>query len=311
MAFKNGKKKHRMGARRSNVYLMKSKQAKHLLSPSIVPVANKDLLLKVISPILCLCRTISKIFLIPRWLNTFSPVEKIDILEKRILYLEHEVSLLKTQNKLLSIPTCHTTQSATSLPSLSLPPQPPPPPPLPVFVLPSQHNSANIKSCVMNPSESRLATDELLKDIKLRKVLQTNVEHTVDEEKKVPLVSVQDIKNVKLKKTVCKRTQHRTPPFNMASTLFALRARNINIKKSSGNKKSPGDVIRRHLRKVPVKRSPGGTPMVLRDFSKSTGEGLTPMLSNALKDKFKNASENVKSSPCTPNITLQFDCEAV
>ena len=42
---------------------------------------------------------------------------------------------------------------------------------------------------------------------------------------------------------------------------------------------------KRNLRKVNVLRSPGGTPLVKRNIE--SGEGLTPMLTSALKKKFK------------------------
>lgn len=51
--------------------------------------------------------------------------------------------------------------------------------------------------------------------------------------------------------------------------------------------RTPENVFRRHLRKCNISRSPGGTPLTrTKDFSVSMGEGLTPMLSNALKKKF-------------------------
>ena len=50
--------------------------------------------------------------------------------------------------------------------------------------------------------------------------------------------------------------------------------------------RTPENVFKSKLRKCPVMRSPHGTPLVNNELNLSSGVGLTPLLSNALKKKF-------------------------
>ncbi|XP_018667267.2 proline-rich protein 11-like [Ciona intestinalis] len=59
--------------------------------------------------------------------------------------------------------------------------------------------------------------------------------------------------------------------------------------------------LTKSLKKTNIIRSPGGTPLVKRDENQSTGTGLTPAFTRALKKKFeavhKTSPISIEESP--------------
>lgn len=241
---------------------------------------------------------------------------KYEELEERICELEKEVQQIKKKKcfheqttKINQAPVCTSLYIA---PLQMPPPLPPPPPPPPPPAVKSCFTRTIKKKNVPDRQKEKVnhqITDELLKTVTLKKVTKTLEAYESSNKENVhlnaPLVSLSDIRNIKLKKSI---VQNRTP-----TSKSALKPRNTGSiqKSSSGKKRTPENVFRRHLRKCNISRSPGGTPLTrTKDFSVSMGEGLTPMLSNALKKKFNNAiPEKITPNSCTDTSTpaLQFE----
>ncbi|XP_069471251.1 proline-rich protein 11 isoform X2 [Ambystoma mexicanum] len=164
----------------------------------------------------------------------------------------------------------------TLLPQAPPPPPPPPPPPLPppnlfmpkpVVVLKKVANT--LKDAPLKKEGPVQVTLKDLMNVKLRKTSE-NVEKQKRSPKKErhPLVRLSDLQSLNLRpKTILPQTH-------------------VSLILLSPNKSQID--LRKHLKKVNLKRSPGGTPIYDRE-NKDTGTGLTPIMTRALKQKFQMA----------------------
>ncbi|XP_065831303.1 proline-rich protein 11-like [Oscarella lobularis] len=152
-----------------------------------------------------------------------------------------------------------------SAPPTPLPPPPPPPPPPPI----------------RSPT-----------NFKIRIVKGANKGKLLSMENK-PRITLEDIQNVKLRSSHPMRTRSKTSSGQPLVTLTDLKGvtlRRVTRPSPRKTRKSASPEafqLRKSLRKVNVCRSPGGTPQI--SFKESSGDGLTPMMTKALKRKFKNA----------------------
>ncbi|XP_075051176.1 proline-rich protein 11 isoform X2 [Mixophyes fleayi] len=159
-----------------------------------------------------------------------------------------------------------------------LPPPPPPPVPPPTFLL-LKHQPVLKKAESTRPPKAAPARQEgpipiTLKDllnVKLRKARDNIDRQKMGSHRSeyIPLISLSELQAVNLK------MGSKMPPKRLT-----------NIFKDTVNK-SPLEV-RRHLRKVNMVRSPGGTPLYDRN-NKENGTGLTPLMTKALRQKFQLA----------------------
>ncbi|XP_072272668.1 proline-rich protein 11 [Pyxicephalus adspersus] len=167
-----------------------------------------------------------------------------------------------------------------SLPPLAPPPPPPPPPPVPPpLVLPLQNRFPVLKKTGNRPPKEVPAKSEgpvqiTLKDllnVKLRNANENNERQKVVASKSqgMPQITISALRGLSLRST------SKMPPRRLTHVFKDV------------HNKSPVD-LRRHLRKVNMVRSPGGTPIYDRD-NKENGTGLTPLMTKALRQKFQMA----------------------
>ncbi|XP_053222865.1 proline-rich protein 11 [Podarcis raffonei] len=125
-------------------------------------------------------------------------------------------------------------------------------------------------------------------------------------------ITLQDLLNVKLKKAQSGMgIDKRRSPFERRKALITLSdLQSINLKS-----KAPGPQarvtshlitpsrssldFRKHLRKVAIERSPGGTPLSNKE-NMETGTGLTPIMTQALRRKFQLAHPKSPSPSLLP-----------
>nr|XP_008123149.1 PREDICTED: proline-rich protein 11-like [Anolis carolinensis] len=132
--------------------------------------------------------------------------------------------------------------------------------------------------------------------------------------KDVPMqITLQDLLNVKLKKTQDGTgIDKKGSPFEQRKALVTVSdLQNINLKS-----KAPRPLVRvtnhlitpskgaldfrKHLKKLAIKRSPGGTPLTDKENAE-TGTGLTPLMTQALRRKFQLAHPKSPSPAQLPN----------
>ncbi|XP_052544774.1 proline-rich protein 11 isoform X2 [Tympanuchus pallidicinctus] len=172
------------------------------------------------------------------------------------------------------------------------PPPPPPPPPLPPPKLPAAPlllKRGNGSKALLEPSVKKDAPMHItLKDllnVKLRKTdssLKTNKAGSPERTRRA-LITVSDIQSVNLR-SKSKPSAHitsslTTPPKNQLD-------------------------LRKHLKKVNIQRSPGGTP--LNKENTECGTGLTPIMTQALRRKFQMAHPK-SPSPARLSAASTFD----
>ncbi|KAL8199087.1 UNVERIFIED_CONTAM: hypothetical protein K2H54_033721 [Gekko kuhli] len=115
----------------------------------------------------------------------------------------------------------------------------------------------------------------------------------------VPMqITLKDLLSVKLKKTrSCLKIEKGSPLQKRRAliTISDLQSISLNSKAAmppncaANSPSTPSGScidLRKHLRRVSVKRSPGGTPLVHRE-NLETGTGLTPLMTQALRRKFQ------------------------
>ncbi|KAM3851100.1 LOW QUALITY PROTEIN: proline-rich protein 11 [Vipera latastei] len=189
---------------------------------------------------------------------------------------------------LLSASPAHTQLSVTqptplSSQKLEIPPPPPLPPPLPP---PPPPVSLGFKR------RSDPKPVPLKKDIPLQ-------------------ITPQDLLNVKLKKTKSEpAVDKKMSPFQGGKAVISLQVLQSVRLQSKPPQPLPrltnllntpskdGLDFRKHLKKVAIERSPGGTPMNNKE-NIETGTGLTPLMTQALRRKFQaRLSRNVYWCPC-------------
>jgi len=123
------------------------------------------------------------------------------------------------------------------------------------------------------------------------------------------MISLSQLKKVKLKRTTVspkRLTPRRRDGQGSSAT------KHSGGRRSHEKKRTPENPFKSRLRKRNVIRSPGGTPLVKNNYEMSMGDGLTPLLSNALKKKFHNAKpaltpEHELSKEGSPSVSFPFE----
>ncbi|XP_043574083.1 proline-rich protein 11 isoform X2 [Chiloscyllium plagiosum] len=211
----------------------------------------------------------------------------------------------------------------------ALPPQPPPPPPPPPLPPPSVFVQKPLQ--IQRKTRSENSLQALSKEINrplsitMKDLINVKLRKTTDgfEKKKTDperiggslSVTVKDLLEVKLRKTQNKvnELEMNTPekkrsPLVTISDLqgFNFQTKANQLQKSAKMMNTPHKPVvdfRQRLKKVAIERSPGGTP--LHKENRDTGTGLTPVMTQALKRKFKMA--HPKSPPCSLTPNTSFD----
>ncbi|KAF2984107.1 hypothetical protein EK904_010462 [Melospiza melodia maxima] len=144
-------------------------------------------------------------------------------------------------------------------------------------------------------------------------------------------ITLRDLLNVKLKKTnsnlrmdeVNWREQSPVKPRRALITVTDLQSVNLRPKSKPSPHAakslitSPKNQIdlRKHLKKVDIERSPGGTPLNSKENTEC-GSGLTPIMTRALRRKFQAKEQNVRMahpkspSPARLSAANSFDEKA-
>ncbi|KAL1791141.1 proline-rich protein 11, partial [Sigmodon hispidus] len=145
------------------------------------------------------------------------------------------------------------------------PPPPPPPPPSPPLAPLLLRKSGTTKALQTEPLKKNVPMHITVKDLLNVKLKKTQ---NIEERKKLapsppkeqnPLVTVSDLQRVTLKPN---------------SRVLATRVKNKNIFITTGISQIN---LQKLLRKVNVSRSPGGTPLTIKE-NLETGSGLTPIM---------------------------------
>ncbi|XP_048468598.1 proline-rich protein 11 [Rhincodon typus] len=206
------------------------------------------------------------------------------------------------------------------------PPPPPPPPPLPppcVFV----QKPLQIDRKTRRENSLQAISKEINRPptITMKDLLKVKLKKTTDrfeKEKTLPeridrslSVTVKDLLEVKLRKTQNKvnELEVNTPGKKRSPLVTISDLQGFNLQAKANQLQKPASMIitlhkpavdfRQHLKKVAIERSPGGTP--LHKENRDTGTGLTPVMTQALKRKFKMA--HPKSPPCSLSPNTSFD----
>ncbi|NXQ57892.1 PRR11 protein, partial [Anthoscopus minutus] len=179
-------------------------------------------------------------------------------------------------------------------PPLPPPPPPPPPPPLPPPKLPpapplQRGTASKLAPPVKKDGPMHITLNDLL-NVKLKK---TNSSLRMDKEQspvkpRRALITVTDLQSISL------RPKSKPSPHATKSLIT-----------------SPKNQIdlRKHLRKVDIQRSPGGTPVNSKENTEC-GSGLTPIMTWALRRKFQasHSMAHPKSpSPARLSAANSFD----
>ncbi|NWT87459.1 PRR11 protein, partial [Lanius ludovicianus] len=172
------------------------------------------------------------------------------------------------------------------------PPLPPPPPKLPPAPLLLQRGTAS-KALLAPPVKKDGPMHITLKDLLNVKLKKTNSSLRMDKEQspvktRRALITVTDLQSVSLRPK-SKPSAHATIPF-------------ITSPKNQID-------LRKHLKKVDIQRSPGGTPLNSKENTEC-GSGLTPIMTQALRRKFQasHSMAHPKSpSPARLSAANSFD----
>ncbi|XP_042298407.1 proline-rich protein 11 [Sceloporus undulatus] len=225
--------------------------------------------------------------------------QELNALRERLEKLETEFSRLRSlvQNGAAAATSCqnsgspflafpaHTQldcQGPVSLPSqVPVPPAPPPPPPPPPPPLPPPP-LPQAPLCFKKTGGSKTQAASLPKDVPMQ-------------------ITLQDLLNVKLKKTQNGNgVEKKRSPFEQRKALVTVSdLQSISLKskapqplvRATNNLITPSRSaldFRKHLKRVAIKRSPGGTPLTNKENAE-TGTGLTPIMTQALRRKFQLA----------------------
>ncbi|XP_060114809.1 LOW QUALITY PROTEIN: proline-rich protein 11 [Heteronotia binoei] len=226
------------------------------------------------------------------------PLEELNALRERLEKLETEfaalqstiqkgtvVALEKTSCQTAKDDQCqHSSQvplrpvESSSLHSEALMPPaphllpPPPPPPLPPPPVPrclSKTEGTKKQDALSKTDVPRQITLKDLLSVKLKKTQSClKIEKGSPLQKRRALITISDLQSINLKSKVA------APPNGSANG-------------SSTPGRSCLD-FRKHLRRVSIQRSPGGTPLTHKE-NLETGTGLTPLMTQALRRKFQLA----------------------
>uniref|UniRef100_A0A8B9FAG1 Proline rich 11 n=1 Tax=Amazona collaria TaxID=241587 RepID=A0A8B9FAG1_9PSIT len=195
----------------------------------------------------------------------------------------------------MGLPSPVSRPSATQLqPASALPPPlpPPPPPPLPPPLPPPKLPPAPLLLKRGNGSKAVLIPP-VKKDgpmqITLRDLLNVKLRKVELGEKKVlsnfnPLITVSDLQSVSLRPKT-------KPSAHVTNSLITPPKNHLDLRK--------------HLKKVNIQRSPGGTPLNGKENTEC-GSGLTPLMTQALRRKFQMAHPQ-SPSPARLSAANSFD----
>ncbi|KAK7485390.1 hypothetical protein BaRGS_00023338 [Batillaria attramentaria] len=128
-----------------------------------------------------------------------------------------------------------------------------------------------------------------------------------------PMVTLEDLQKVKLKKADDRvpELSERKNGFESSSAPTDLRRMALRKTQSAVLFREKENILpiraedvahqKNHLKKTTLKRSPGGTPQRDRKRRRESGQGLTPMMTKALRLKFQTQSPCLSSdSDCSP-----------
>ncbi|NXO95199.1 PRR11 protein, partial [Certhia brachydactyla] len=172
-----------------------------------------------------------------------------------------------------------------------LPPPPPPPPPLPPSKLPPaplllQQGTASKLAPPLKKDGPMYITLKDLLNVKLKK---TNSNLRMDKEQspvklRRALITVTDLQSISLR-------PKSKPSAHATKSLITSPKNQIDLRK--------------HLKKVDIQRSPGGTPLNSKENTEC-GSGLTPIMTQALRRKFQMAHPK-SPSPARLSAANSFD----
>ncbi|XP_010115020.1 PREDICTED: proline-rich protein 11 [Chlamydotis macqueenii] len=178
-------------------------------------------------------------------------------------------------------------------PPLPPPPPPPPPPPLPPPKLPPAPlllKQGNGSKALLAPSLKKDGPMQItLKDLLNVKLKKTDSNLRTDKGKSPvktcrTLISVSDLQSVSLRP----KSQ---PSAHVTNSLITPTKNQLDLRK--------------HLKKVNIQRSPGGTPLTNKE-NIECGSGLTPIMTQALRRKFQMAHPK-SPSPARLSAANSFD----
>ncbi|KFV95163.1 Proline-rich protein 11, partial [Eurypyga helias] len=184
--------------------------------------------------------------------------------------------------------------STTQLQPVSAPPPPPPPPPLPKLPpAPLPFKRVNGSKALLGPSLKKDGPMQItLKDLLNVKLKKTDSGEHVDKQMMAEspvktrraLITVSDLQGLSLRPKSKPSVRVTNPLFTPPKNLLDLR---------------------KHLKKVNVQRSPGGTPLNSKE-NIECGSGLTPIMTQALRRKFQMAHPK-SPSPAGVSAASSFD----
>ncbi|KFO84302.1 Proline-rich protein 11, partial [Buceros rhinoceros silvestris] len=174
----------------------------------------------------------------------------------------------------VSGPSASQLQPVSTLPPPLPPPPPPPPPPLPPPKLPPAPlllKRGDGSKALLAPSLKKDGPVQItLKDLLNVKLKKTNRNLRTDKAEppvmtRRALITVSDLQSVSLR-------PKSKPSAHVTSSLITPPKNHLDL--------------RRHLKKVNIQRSPGGTPLNSKE-NVECGSGLTPIMTQALRRKFQ------------------------
>ncbi|XP_070572176.1 proline-rich protein 11-like [Ptychodera flava] len=195
-----------------------------------------------------------------------------------------------------SEPTLSTKSSAAPLPSLAPPPPPPPLPPPDLLFKPVDLSFLKKKKSTKSSSPTEKSKAPVVITLQdLQKVKLKPVQVTQDESGQVkkalgnqPVVLLDDLKRVQLKRSSSESDKSDEDVSSTGTSPSELKQLWKSIPKEV-------EKFQNRLKKVDIARSPGGTP--IRPLNpEEHGTGLTPLMTKALRRKFKRA-RTPSSSP--------------
>ncbi|XP_074869755.1 proline-rich protein 11 [Carettochelys insculpta] len=188
----------------------------------------------------------------------------------------------------ISLPSAGVSQLASAPPPPPPPPlPPPPPPPPPASVLLKRGNGTKaLEATSVTNGPIQITLKDLL-NVKLKKTQNYTKPDQAESpvKKHKALLTVSDLQSVNL------RPKSKLPPAPVTNFLITPSKNQIDLRK--------------HLKKVNIQRSPGGTPLTNKE-NMETGTGLTPIMTQALRRKFQMAHPKTPS-PARLNTANSFD----
>ncbi|XP_067421868.1 nonsense-mediated mRNA decay factor SMG8 isoform X2 [Emydura macquarii macquarii] len=186
----------------------------------------------------------------------------------------------------VSLPSAGVLQPASAPTPPPPPPLPPPPPPPAPVLLKRGNGTKAFQATSVKDGPIQITLKDLL-NVKLKKTQNyTKTEQAGSPMKKHrALITVSDLQSINL------RPKSKLPPAPIMNLLITPSKNQIDLRK--------------HLKKVNIQRSPGGTPLTNKE-NVETGTGLTPIMTQALRRKFQMAHPKTPS-PARLHTASSFD----